>query len=616
MGDYHSDGGGGRDKTRGLFELYQDEKKAEARTRQKIHELQDNSDRVLQCKLRVIEKLLDVKVKDELAMLRKSANVAVVESDNALVRRRASERLLREVDAVVPAARDRYPDSFVTHFQSLSAVHDADLREGIRKDVQEQLDGELRPLLLRRTAAQAEQPSRVDAVDRETEGVILAGQRALLEGTTEARAASHQDRARRVREAEAKLLRPADFTPAALAELMACVPTGHGYDTGLLEAEINDLRTLIYKQRGEEEKLLLERSAQLATLEDEEGALQAEVRGLQDELTGLVEETEEKKAEAAEMRAALEPGVGRWDVEVEAARESLESLREEHLKMKRDYAELSKQVDTVDSDRRLLTDAFHEEVEDLSGLQDRYRQVVDQIEEQLFRFKEDILAVRQEDLANTRRVNELRWKASHGGEQRADTKRAFKECLNQSIGQMAIEELLQIVIQSKIVHLEEDASLLRTRWNEKLTEGMCSRRRTHTHTHAYPHTQSAPKPSGASNRPRRPPRPWTSPSKTCRTSAPACRPACRRAAPRTARSTSGSRSTSACSSGTRSCGTRRSRWPPRARRSCTRRRRTRSSSTPWGTSSSWAARWTARDSTWRRRRRRSWRRRRTGCTTT
>eukprot|EP01061_Rhynchopus_euleeides_P038700 TRINITY_DN66389_c0_g1_i1.p1 TRINITY_DN66389_c0_g1~~TRINITY_DN66389_c0_g1_i1.p1 ORF type:complete len:779 (+),score=384.52 TRINITY_DN66389_c0_g1_i1:63-2399(+) len=460
-----------RDTTRGLFELYQDEKKAEVRTRQKIKELQDNSDHVLQCKLRLVEKLLDVKVKDEMALMRRSANIAVVETDTALVNRKAQDRLLREVDAVIPTARDKYPDTFATHFEALASVHDSDLRESIKKSVEEHLDGELQALRARRNVALSEQPNKIDAVERETEGVILKGQRDLLASKPETATQEHLDRIQRVKDAERKMQRrPEAIDPASLSELMRCTPTPHGYRIGLLEAEINDLRKLIYSQRAEEEKLLLERSAKIAVLESEESDMQAEVHRLATELSSIQEELETKQHEIVTMRDSAAPKTGKWAVDIQALEDSLDALTEEELKLKRDYDSVSKAVGTVDADKRLLNDKFHDEVEDLSALQDQYRQIVDKIEEQLFQAKEDILALRHEDLENTRRVNDLRWRANHGGEERANVTRAFKERLNQTMGQLHIEERLQKILQAKIILLEQDADQLRTAWNAKIAE--------------------------------------------------------------------------------------------------------------------------------------------------
>ena len=453
-----------RDKTRGLFELYQDEKKAEGRTRQKIQELQENSDHVLQCKLRLMEKLLDVKVKDEMALLRRSANVAVVETDNSLVNRKAQERLLREIDSVIPTARDKYPESFAAHFEALATVHDADLRDNVTKNVEEHLNGELQALEKRRTDALNE-PHKIDAVERETGGVILKGQLELGNASPETAANEHIDRMRRVKEAERKLLKPEAVEPSSLAELMRCGPITHSYTVGLLEAEINDLRNLIYKQRSEEERLLLQRSAKIATLESEEGELQAEVHRLATELSSMQEEMEEKQKEIITMSDNAVPETGKWAVDIQAIEESLDTLTEE-------YDSVSKAAGTVDADKRLLNDRFHDEVDDLASLQEQYRQIVDKIEEQLFQAKEDILALRREDLENTRKINDMRWRANHGGEERANVTRAFKERLNQTLGQLHIEERLQQILQAKIILMEQDADQLRTAWNSKIAERM------------------------------------------------------------------------------------------------------------------------------------------------
>eukprot|EP01063_Lacrimia_lanifica_P022525 TRINITY_DN3007_c0_g3_i1.p1 TRINITY_DN3007_c0_g3~~TRINITY_DN3007_c0_g3_i1.p1 ORF type:complete len:770 (+),score=357.52 TRINITY_DN3007_c0_g3_i1:72-2381(+) len=457
-----------REKTKGLFELYQEEKKAETRTKGKLKELQDNSDRVLKCKLRLIEKLLDVKMKDELSMARQAANVAVVEPDTSMVGGRAETRFMREVDGLIPAARDKYADTFVCHFEAISSAGDDETTQQIAKAVREDLDSELSALAARRATNQNE-PSTVDAVDREAEAVIFAGQKAVREGQTRDEN-EQEDRMARVKAAEEKLLKPAAVTLSSLAELMECVPVQHSYNIGRLEAEINDLRNLIYAQRGEEEKLLLDRSTKLANLDDEESELQDEVAALQDDLTTQQEELATKRTELQQMLADGDPTVGKWVHELRALEESLDFVMDEEMKLKQDYETVAKAVGSVDADKRLVNEKFYEEVDELSNLQDQYRQIVDKIEEQLFAYKEQFLAIRQDDLTCTRRINDLRHQATAGGDERSDNARQLKERLNQSISQLAIEERLQSVLQAKIILMEQDTDTLKANWSSQISE--------------------------------------------------------------------------------------------------------------------------------------------------
>eukprot|EP01059_Diplonema_ambulator_P034008 TRINITY_DN7420_c0_g1_i1.p1 TRINITY_DN7420_c0_g1~~TRINITY_DN7420_c0_g1_i1.p1 ORF type:complete len:792 (+),score=301.44 TRINITY_DN7420_c0_g1_i1:45-2378(+) len=461
--------GSPRDKVKGLFNLYQEEKKAEAKTKAILRQLQDNSDEVLKAKLRVIEKLLDIKVKDELAILRRTTNVAVVETDDALVRKKAQERIMREVDALVPSARDKYPDAFVAHFEAMASADDDDVKEGIRQAVNEQLDSELSALKQRRAAVQNE-PGKIDAVERETDSVIHKGQQDLLRGRTEERHQEHLDRIARIKRSEQRLLKPAEVNSGSLTELMECTPVHYKTNIGKLEAEINDLRNLIYEQRAEEEKLLLERSARINMIESEHSDLQDEVTKLTTLLSQMQDELDMKRSDAQNMSEAQVPRVGKWAVEIQGLEESVEYGAEEEARLKRDFEGVSAAVNSVDADKRLLEEKFNQEFEELSNLQEQYRSLVDQIEEQLTNSKDKVMAIRQEILQDTRRINDLRWNTGRGGEEMRDTKRALAERLNQSISMLAIEERLQSIIQAKIILVEESTESLRQTWNAQITD--------------------------------------------------------------------------------------------------------------------------------------------------
>ncbi|KAJ9469170.1 hypothetical protein DIPPA_11615 [Diplonema papillatum] len=458
-----------KDKVRGLFDLYQEEKRTEERTKNTLRELQRNSDEVLRAKLRVIEKLLDLKVKDEVSILRKTTNVAVVETNNSLVKKKAEEKLLREVLALVPAAREKYPDAFVTQFEQLASQYEEDTLSEIKQAVHEQLDAELAALRQRRSAVQGE-AVKGDAVDRETEAVILNGQKELLQRRSTERDAEHRLRIARVKTAESKLFKPDEVTPASLSSLMRCTPIDFRTDIGKLEAEINDLRNLIYQQRAEEERLLLNRSAKLNNLEDVENDLHQELNSLVTQLTENKKELETKTVELAEMKSAQVPTVGRWAVDISSLEESLEYCIEEEARLKREYQGISHAVNTVDADQRLLNEKVHDSLEEVASLQEQYRQIIDKIERQLVAYKDEILGIRQEVSGSTSQINEMRWTAQHGGEESRDIARSFKEKINRSISQVAIEENLQSMLQAKCVLIEQSSEQVKNTWNQQISE--------------------------------------------------------------------------------------------------------------------------------------------------
>ena len=460
-----------RDKVRGLFKLYNDEKKAETKTRDILTELEDNSSDVLQAKLRLIEKVLGIKVKDELTIMRKTSNVAIVETNSALIRKKARERITMDSLSLLPTARDKYPDAFVTHFESLASQPEEEIRSQIAQGITDNLDTELGYLKARRQTA-VQEGNMLDSIKAEKEQVRSNGEREILSNIKSGTPwKDPTDRIARVHAAEEILskLKPQEILTDTLSELMHCTPVSFNTDIGKLEAEINDLRSLIYNQRAEEERLLLERSAKLSAFEIEQSDLQKEVNDLVTKLSDAMEEIEAKEMETVHMRESQVPKIGKWDVEISGLKDSVEFGNDEEMKLKRDYEGVSHAVGQVDANKSLLEEKVHDELSSLKELQDEYRTIVDKIEEQLLQHKTDIVGYRQQVLASTKRINELRWKARHGGEEARDVKRSLKERVVQAITQLTVEERLQRMMQAKLILLEQDAEHLRSTWNDAIS---------------------------------------------------------------------------------------------------------------------------------------------------
>eukprot|EP00756_Hemistasia_phaeocysticola_P044919 Hpha_TRINITY_DN1869_c0_g1::TRINITY_DN1869_c0_g1_i1::g.170658::m.170658 len=454
-----------RQQIRGLFDLYQDERKREHRAKTALKTLQQNSDEVLRCKMRLVEKLLDIRVKDELTLMRESTNVALVETSNEAIRRRARERVQHEIAVRVPEAKDKLSGHFVCLLDDM-ADNDRDVpsrereRQRVRQSVDNVAAGALQSLTEHRSAATAEasKGGTSEIVERECERVLEEGEKELTTSRAGRLAAEHADRKRRVGEAEEKLLKPREVTATQLSEILSAEPDPTWFDCpiGKNEAVINDWRTLIYRQRAEEERLILARSARLNEMEAEHENLQEEVDALTQRLQLMQDELEAKEKEVDEMKDAHIPGTGRWARDLVDLEQSVEFQVDEELRMKRDYESVAAASGTIDADRRMLNEKVHDEVDELARLQDQYRQLVDKIEEQLTNAKDSVLTVRQENLENTRRINDLRWRAWSGNDEVQDRKRALRERLNHTISQLAIEERLQSMLEAKVQLKEEE----------------------------------------------------------------------------------------------------------------------------------------------------------------
>eukprot|EP00662_Eupelagonemidae_sp_cell21_P012181 gene12181-64286_t len=218
-----------RAQIRGLFDLYQEERRREERTKGALRSLQQNSD----------EKILDTKVKDELALLREATNVALVETSNDAVRRRARDKIQR-------SAKEQWRDHFVSQLDDM---------ERVRASVADAVAPKLRRLEAQRKAALDDAPR---PGGRTTKDII----------DQQCGDAARPRPGRGGSDAASKLMKPDDVAPADLAKLLdpkVCEPDPARFHdpTGKREAAINDLQ----------ERLILDRSARLNSMESEHEGL-------------------------------------------------------------------------------------------------------------------------------------------------------------------------------------------------------------------------------------------------------------------------------------------------------------------------------------------------------
>eukprot|EP01065_Artemidia_motanka_P029826 TRINITY_DN35898_c0_g1_i1.p1 TRINITY_DN35898_c0_g1~~TRINITY_DN35898_c0_g1_i1.p1 ORF type:complete len:810 (+),score=365.46 TRINITY_DN35898_c0_g1_i1:58-2487(+) len=465
---------------RGLYDLYQEERRREEKTKASLRTLQENSDELLRSKMRLVEKVLDIKVKDELAFMRDATNVALVETSNEAVRRRARERIQRDVAVRLPEAKDKWGDHFVSYLEDMAERdRDAESQLRERRRVRQAVDNTVAPPLQRlaeqrHTAVQdAAKGGTSEIIEAECERVLQDGREALSVARRGRLAEEHENRRARVAAAEAKLLKPKEVTAAQLSDVLNTEPDPTWYDcpVGKSEAVINDWRNLIYRQRAEEERLILERSAQLNTMESEHEVLQQEVDALTQQVQAAQEELDTKEREIGEMREAQIPGSGRWARDLVDLEQSVEFQVDEELRLKRDYENIAAASGTIDADKRMLNEKVHDELEELARLQEQYQQLVDKIEEQLMTAKDGILGIRHENLENTRRINDLRWRAWSGSDEVQDRKRAIRDRLNHTISQLAIEERLLTVLEAKIQLKEEEMEMIQRDSHKALEAG-------------------------------------------------------------------------------------------------------------------------------------------------
>eukprot|EP00760_Papus_ankaliazontas_P035849 PhM_4_TR8051/c0_g1_i1/m.53609 len=447
------------DRVRAMMSLYRDEKARETRTKQVLARVQQSSNDVLAAKMKLVEKLLDVQVKDEMNHLRTSTNVSLSDVNIEQIREKAREKVKREVTAEVDKSREAFSEDFMCHLEAMVGQSDA----AAVAEVTEKVDEFSAPMMEKARAARAKSSqsgggdASLKAVEEHARAVAAAGRREVEDAAKLKAQKETHARVDRSHKAIASLKK--DF--GDLLPLLQVRPIEYKTEIGVREAEINDLRKIIFEQRAEEERLVHERQMQMTAINSHREEILKEIEENSTKLSEMQTEFEDKQRDLHDIADAQQPYTGRWAVDTQQLERDLTYLCEEEFRLKGEYEERRRLADRSANEKTLLDDEVNRAIQGLNTLQEQYQSVIAKLEEHLNSAKERIFAIRSKVSETTSALNENRRRTVYRREDTRQQKRDLRAAINATISQMAIEEKLQQVLVARAMQSQSDAEKIK-----------------------------------------------------------------------------------------------------------------------------------------------------------
>jgi hypothetical protein len=446
-------------KAEGLFKLFDDEKRQEQQTRKMLEELEKNNEALQRAKMTLIEKLLDVQVKDVMSreLLRGDQQAFALSSSlqgAEAIRQAARTRLENEVKASAEEALIQFPDGFIPRLNKMVAMDEEKSRNDVRNMASQYVD----PYIEKHRREQkkrrpAEGSNTLAAVAVAAKQVLEQQQKAVNEEAKLQDLQSANNRATRVKEAFAMFKKNiGDVQP-----LLYVVPKEYKTDIGVREAEINDLRTKLLSQRGEEERLLQERAIQLNLLDADQAKISAEVEQLQQQLVLMQREVETKELELREISEAQTPGSGSWANNTLQLERDLDRAAEDEFVLRQQLEEIRRAHDILAAEREALDGEISDSIAELTQSQQEQQSVLARLELRLTESKQQMFGMRSEEQKLTREINEYRYKMLNRREDIRLQKKSTYGAMNAIIAQLAIEDHLQSRLMSQAIALQRQA---------------------------------------------------------------------------------------------------------------------------------------------------------------
>ena len=451
-------------KVKGLYGLYKEEKKHEARTQRMLQELEKNSQQMQSAKVRLIEKLLDIQMKDEMSrqQVMQSSEIAPEHRNAEALREAARRRVETEVKANIGEARRLYHDGFTAHLDKMVHTDEDQARQEVRSMVDQYVD----PHIETQRRQQRRKPqTALQSIAAAASQVAVQRRRELDEQHRYQAMKDVSDRIARV-DATVKMFKKdiGDLTP-----LLYCQPVEYKTSIGVREAELNDLRRIIQKQKAEEERLLQERQIQLSIIDTDMAKLVAEVDSTCQQLILMQRELETKELDLKEMAASQAPGSGTWASNTMQIERDLSQAVEEEFHLRHEADEVRKTLEVLHSERSALDIEVGESLKDLTVAQDEHQSVLNRVEQKLSKEKQHLYHVRDVELEATRKINELRYRILFRREDVRRQKRELRAVINTTISQLSIEDRIQSALMARSLELQKAAEKARAQADHHIT---------------------------------------------------------------------------------------------------------------------------------------------------
>lgn len=442
------------EKSKALFDLFKAEKRHEERTRHMLDDLEHNSQALQKAKVQLIEKLLDLGIKDAMTDYLQADDAASLiqfsEKASALtVARRQNDPIRDEITANITKSRDEFPDGFIANLDRMLQMSDSDARSDVANMVSKYLDPHIAALKKRkRVAAQQEALTSVAVACSQVR------QQRLREAEVERNVRIRQEsesRAKRVHEAMSMFRK----NLGDISALLFVQPTDYKTDIGKQEAETFHLRRTIMSQRAEEERLIQERNIQMQLIDATHAKLAAEVDALQQKHNLLQRELDAKSVELREMQEAARAGggTGQWATNTIQLEKDLVVATEDESKLRQDVDQLKRAESIILQEKEALDNEVADAIQELRTAQDEHRTVLERIEQKLATARSAINGFRSEERRLTKDINDLRHRMVHRREDIRRQKRAFRENINTILAQLTIEDHMQSLLMARSLEL-------------------------------------------------------------------------------------------------------------------------------------------------------------------
>lgn len=458
-----------QDKQGGLYQLYKEEKKHEERTKEMLEELEQNNVAMHHSKLRLVELLLDVDAKDDMS------RAAAAEADEQMhlfagvsqtgMWRRAQDHLQNQ-NSVKTTGENPYKDTFLGQLDEFASESDA----AARNDMRDQLDQYIKPQVEALNAHRNRDPNpTLASIEKACTEVSQQKKAELAEATTMNKAMDHHERRGRVADARGMFKK----NIGNLLPLLYVNPVNVKDPVGTEDAELNDLRTLIAKQREEEEMLLQERENVDATLDEQQDEVRVELDAIQQQLTLSKQEMESKQLDLAEMeamsQASNQRGVSSWAHSTMQLETDVAKLTEEEFLLRQQADEIHQERDLLAADRELLQAELGASSEEIAGMQEKYNTVNEKINTRMLNDKTRLLRLRKETNSMTNRINAIFSQLSRSKHTLAGQKRDHRAVLNTIISQLSIEDRMQSALMARAQQLQTNMDEARGQAEENIT---------------------------------------------------------------------------------------------------------------------------------------------------
>lgn len=458
-----------QDKQGGLYQLYKEEKKHEERTKEMLDELEQNNVAMHHSKLRLVELLLDVDAKDDMS------RAAAADADeqmhlfagvsNGGLWRRAQDNLQNQIQVKTSGANP-YKDTFLGQLDEFASESESSARQEMR----DQLDQYIKPQVQALNDDRARDPNpTLASIEKAATEVSQQKKAELAQATTMNKAMDHHERRARVADARGQFKK----NIGNLLPLLYVNPTTVKDPQGTEEAELNDLRTMIAKQREEEEQLLQERENVDETLDEQQNDVRVELDAFQQQLTLSKQEMESKQLDLAEMQAMAQAnnqrGVSSWAHSTMQLETNVAKLTEEEFLLRQQADEIHQERDLLAADRELLQAELGASSEEIAGMQDKYNTVNEKINTRMLNDKSRLLQLRKETNSMTNRVNAIFSQLSRSKLSLAGQKRDHRSVLNTIISQLSIEDRMQSALMARAQQLQTNMDEARSQAEENVT---------------------------------------------------------------------------------------------------------------------------------------------------